>query len=327
MNMAGLGRFWALLVAVALAFGADAAFPQDYPNRPIRLIVPAAPAGAADTLSRLLGQKLGESWGTQVVVDNRVGAAGIVGMEAIAKAPNDGYTIGMGFAGALAVNPSLYAKLPYDALRDYTPVSLVAHSPLLLVVNPSVPANSVAELIALAKLKPGQLNYASNGSGSTQHLTVELLKSMTGINITHVPYKGSGQSNSDLVSGQVQMMMDNMVSLLPLAKSGRVRALAVSTDRRSQAMPELPTLSEAGVPAYAAAGWYGVIAPAGTDPRIVAKLSAEVGRILRLKDVRERLLILGSEPVGSTPEEFGTYIRAETVKWGKIVKDSGARAE
>jgi tripartite-type tricarboxylate transporter receptor subunit TctC len=327
MNMAGLNRFWVFLVAVALAFGADAAFPQDYPNRPIRLIVPAAPAGAADTLSRLLGQKLGESWGTQVIVDNRVGAAGIVGMEAIAKAPNDGYTIGMGFAGTLAVNPSLYAKLPYDALRDYTPVALVAHSPLLLVVNPSVPANSVSELIALAKSKPGQLNYASNGSGSTQHLTVELLKSMTGINITHVPYKGSGQSNSDLVSGQVQMMMDNMVSLLPLARSGRVRALAVSTDRRSQAMPELPTLSEAGVPGYAAAGWYGVIAPAGTDPRIVAKLSAEIGRILRLKDVRERLLVLGSEPVGSTPEEFGAYIRAETVKWGKIVKDSGARAE
>jgi tripartite-type tricarboxylate transporter receptor subunit TctC len=260
-------------------------------------------------------------------VDNRVGAAGIVGMEAIAKAPNDGYTIGMGFAGVLAVNPSLYAKLPYDARNDFAPVALVAHSPLLLVVNPAVSANSVSELIALAKSRPGQLNYASNGSGSTQHLTVELLKSMTGINITHVPYKGSGQSNADLVSGQVQLMMDNMLTLLPLVKAGRLRALAVSTSHRSPSIPELPTIAEAGVPGYVAAGWYGVVAPAGTDPKIVAKLSSEIGRILRLQDVRDKLLLLGSEPAGSTAEEFGAFIRAEMLKWGKIVKESGARAE
>jgi tripartite-type tricarboxylate transporter receptor subunit TctC len=314
------------LVALAVA-GPGAAAAQDYPARPIRLIVPAAPAGAADTLSRILAQKIAESWGTQVVVDNRVGAAGIVGMEAIAKAPNDGYTVGMGFAGTLAVNPSLYAKLPYDVLRDYAPVALVAHSPLVLAVNPAVPANSVSELIALAKSRPGQLNYASNGSGSTQHLTFELLKSMTGINVAHVPYKGSGQSNSDLVSGQIQMMMDNMVSLLPLAKAGRVRALAVSTSQRSPGMPELPTIAEAGVPGYAAAGWYGVIAPAGTDPKIVARLSAEIGRILRLQDVREKLVALGTDPAGSTPEEFGAFIRTEMAKWNRIVKESGARAE
>ena len=315
------------LAALMIAALGDVAIAQDYPTRPIRLIVPAASAGAADTLSRMLAQKLSESWGTQVVVDNRVGATGIVGMEAIAKAPNDGYTIGMGFAGTLAINPGLHAKLPYDVLRDYVPVALVAHSPLLLVVNPTVPANSVSELVALAKSRPGQLNYASNGSGSTQHLTVELLKSMAGIDITHVPYKGSGQSNSDLISGQIQVMMDNLLTLLPLAKSGRVRALAVSTSQRSAAMPELPTIAEAGVPGYAAAGWYGVIAPAGTDPRIVARLSAEIGRILRLQDVRDRLLALGSEPAASTPEEFGAHIRAETAKWSKIISDSGARAE
>jgi tripartite-type tricarboxylate transporter receptor subunit TctC len=314
------------MAALAIA-GTGAAVAQDYPARPIRLIVPAAPAGAADTLSRILAQKIAESWGTQVVVDNRVGAAGIVGMEAIAKAPNDGYTVGMGFAGTLAVNPSLYAKLPYDVLRDYAPVALVAHSPLVLAVNPAVPANSVSELIALAKSRPGQLNYASNGSGSTQHLTFELLKSMTGINVAHVPYKGSGQSNSDLVSGQIQMMMDNMVSLLPLAKAGRVRALAVSTSQRSPGMPELPTIAEAGVPGYAAAGWYGIIAPAGTDPKIVARLSAEIGRILRLPEVREKLVTLGTDPAGSTAEEFSAYIRAEMAKWSRIVKDSGARAE
>jgi len=315
------------LAVLAIAGACGIAAAQDYPARPIRLIVPAAPAGAADTLSRILAQKISESWGTQVIVDNRVGAAGIVGMEAIAKAPADGYTIGMGFAGTLAVNPSLYAKLPYDTLRDYAPVALVAHSPLVLAVNPTVPANSVSELIALAKARPGQLNYASNGSGSTQHLTFELLKSMTGINVAHVPYKGSGQSNSDLVSGQIQMMMDNMVSLLPLAKAGRVRALAVSTGQRSPGMPELPTLAEAGVPGYAAAGWYGIIAPAGTDTKVIARLSAEIGRILRLPDVREKLVTLGTDPAGSTPEEFSAYLRAEMAKWNRIVKDSGARAE
>jgi tripartite-type tricarboxylate transporter receptor subunit TctC len=322
-----MSRDLLLIVVAALGVGFSAgAFPQAYPSRPIRVIVPASPGGAADILSRTIAQKLSDAWGQQVIVDNRTGAAGIIGAEAAAKAPNDGYTIMMGFAGVIAVNPSLYRTLPYDSVKDYAPVTLVALSPLMLVVHPAVPATSVNELIALAKAQPGQLNFASTGSGSTQHLSAELFKSMAGISMTHIPYKGSSLAYPDLLAGNVSLMFENMLSMLPNAKSGKVRALAVTGTKRSAALPEVPTVGES-VPGFSAVGWYGVLAPAGTDAAIVNKLSAEINRILRLPEVNERLSSLGAEPTGSTPEEFAAHIKAEIAKWGKVVRDSGARIE
>src|ERR1019366_3625726 len=315
------------LIAAGALLAAPLARAQGaFPSRPIRIIVPASPGGAADILSRTIAQKLADAWGQPVLVDNRTGAAGIIGAEAAAKAPNDGYTIMMGFAGVIAVNPSLYKTLPYDSVKDYAPVALVALSPLMLVVHPAVPAYSVNELIALAKAKPGQLNFASTGSGSTQHLSAELFKTMTGIDMTHIPYKGSSLAYPDLLAGNVSLMFENMLSMLPNAKSGKVRALAVTGTKRSAAMPELPTVAES-VPGFSAVGWYGVLAPAGTDAAIVNKLSAEINRILKLPEVSERLSSLGAEPSGSTPEEFAAHIRTEIAKWGKVVRDSGARIE
>lgn len=315
------------LIAAGALLAAPLARAQGaFPSRPIRIIVPASPGGAADILSRTIAQKLADAWGQPVLVDNRTGAAGIIGAEAVAKAPNDGYTIMMGFAGVIAVNPSLYKTLPYDSVKDYAPVALVALSPLMLVVHPAVPAYSVNELIALAKAKPGQLNFASTGSGSTQHLSAELFKTMAGIDMTHIPYKGSSLAYPDLLAGNVSLMFENMLSMLPNAKSGKVRALAVTGTKRSAAMPELPTVAES-VPGFSAVGWYGVLAPAGTDAAIVNKLSAEINRILKLPEVSERLSSLGAEPSGSTPEEFAAHIRTEIAKWGKVVRDSGARIE
>jgi tripartite-type tricarboxylate transporter receptor subunit TctC len=315
------------LIAAGALLAAPLARAQGaFPSRPIRIIVPASPGGAADILSRTIAQKLADAWGQPVLVDNRTGAAGIIGAEAAAKAPNDGYTIMMGFAGVIAVNPSLYKTLPYDSVKDYAPVALVALSPLMLVVHPAVPAYSVNELIALAKAKPGQLNFASTGSGSTQHLSAELFKSMAGIDMTHIPYKGSSLAYPDLLAGNVSLMFENMLSMLPNAKSGKVRALAVTGTKRSAAMPDLPTVADS-VPGFSAVGWYGVLAPAGTDAAIVNKLSAEINRILKLPEVSERLSSLGAEPSGSTPEEFAAHIRTEIAKWGKVVRDSGARIE
>ena len=315
------------LIAAGALLAAPLARAQGaFPSRPIRIIVPASPGGAADILSRTIVQKLADAWGQPVLVDNRTGAAGIIGAEAAAKAPNDGYTIMMGFAGVIAVNPSLYKTLPYDSVKDYAPVALVALSPLMLVVHPAVPAVSVNELIALAKAKPGQLNFASTGSGSTQHLSAELFKSMAGIDMTHIPYKGSSLAYPDLLAGNVSLMFENMLSMLPNAKSGKVRALAVTGTKRSAAMPDLPTVADS-VPGFSAVGWYGVLAPAGTDAAIVNKLSGEINRILKLPEVSERLSSLGAEPSGSTPEEFAAHIRTEIAKWGKVVRDSGARIE
>ena len=315
------------LIAAGALLAAPLARAQGaFPSRPIRIIVPASPGGAADILSRTIAQKLADAWGQPVLVDNRTGAAGIIGAEAAAKAPNDGYTIMMGFAGVIAVNPSLYKTLPYDSVKDYAPVALVALSPLMLVVHPAVPAVSVNELIALAKAKPGQLNFASTDSGSTQHLSAELFKSMAGIDMTHIPYKGSSLAYPDLLAGNVSLMFENMLSMLPNAKSGKVRALAVTGTKRSAAMPDLPTVADS-VPGFSAVGWYGVLAPAGTDAAIVNKLSAEINRILKLPEVSERLSSLGAEPSGSTPEEFAAHIRTEIAKWGKVVRDSGARIE
>jgi tripartite-type tricarboxylate transporter receptor subunit TctC len=315
------------LAALLTAALSDAAIAQNYPTRPIQLIAPAAPAGNVDTLTRIVAQKLSESLGVPVVVENRVGANGMIGADAVAKAPKDGYTIGMGYSSLMAINPFLY-KMPYDTLRDFEPVALVARGPVMLAVHPSLPVHSVSELIALAKSKPGQLNYASTGVGSIQHLSFELFKSIAGVNIMHVPFKGSSQANVALLSGDVQVMNDNLVTLLPLAKAGRVRLLAVSTSARSTAIPELPTFAEAGVPGYEASTWYGVIAPAGTDPKIVAKLSKEIERIVGLQDVRDKFSSMGMESFrSSTPADFTAVIRADTARWGKVIKEAGVRAE
>jgi len=315
------------LIAVSALLAAPLARAQGvFPSKAIRIIVPASPGGAADILARTIAQKLSDAWGQPILVDNRTGAAGIIGTEAAAKAPNDGYTLMMGFAGAIAVNPSLYRVLPYDSLKDFAPVSLVAMSPLMLVVHPAVPAHSVNELVALAKAKPGQMNFASTGSGSTQHLSAELFMSTADIKLTHIPYKGSSLAYPDLLAGNVSLMFENMLSMLPNVKSGKVRALAVTGTKRSAAIPDVPTVAES-VPGFSAVGWYGVLSPAGTDATIVNKVSAEINRILKLPEVSERLSSLGAEPTGSTPDEFAVHIRSEIAKWNKVVRDSGARIE
>ena len=291
------------------------------------MIVPATPGGAADTLSRTVAQKLSEAWGWPVVVENKGGAAGIIGAEAAAKSPNDGYTLMMGSAGGITIHPSLYPKLPYDPVKDFTPVVMVANSPLILVVHPSVPAKSVMDLVQLAKQKPGEIDFGSAGVGSTQQLSGELLKSMANIDMKHIPYKGSAPAYVDLMAGRISVMFENMLSMLPSIKEGTVRAIAVTGSSRSPTMPELPTVAESGVPGFSVVGWYGIVVPAGTDPAIVKKLNAEINRILKLPEVGARLSSLGAEPVGGTSEEFANRIKVDTAKWKKVIKDSDIHIE
>ena len=291
------------------------------------MIVPATPGGAADTLSRTVAQKLSEAWGWPVVVENKGGAAGIIGAEAAAKSPNDGYTLMMGSAGGITIHPSLYPKLPYDPVKDFTPVVMVANSPLILVVHPSVPAKSVMDLVQLAKQKPGEINFGSAGVGSTQQLSGELLKSMANIDMKHIPYKGSAPAYVDLMAGRISVMFENMLSMIPSIKEGTVRAIAVTGSSRSPTMPELPTVAESGVPGFSVVGWYGIVVPAGTDPAIVKKLNAEINRILKLPEVGARLSSLGAEPVGGTSEEFANRIKVDTAKWKKVIKDSDIHIE
>jgi tripartite-type tricarboxylate transporter receptor subunit TctC len=291
------------------------------------MIVPATPGGAADTLSRTVAQKLSEAWGFPVVVENRGGAAGIIGAEAAARSPNDGYTLMMGSAGGITIHPSLYPKLPYDPVKDFTPVVMVANSPLILVVHPSVPAKTVMELIQLAKRKPGELNFGSAGVGSTQHLSGELLKSMANIDMKHIPYKGSAPASVDLLAGRISVMFENMLSMIPSIKEGTVRAIALTGSSRSPTMPDLPTVAESGVPGFAVVGWYGIVVPTGTDPAIVKKLNTEINRILKLPEVGVRLTSLGTEPVGGTSEEFAYRIKVDTAKWRKLIKDSDIHIE
>ena len=318
-----------ILVACAAALLSVAADGRadTYPSKPIRLIVPYPPGSGTDIVARLLGQKLTESWSQQVVVDNRPGAGAIIGAEAAAKAPADGYTLLMGDVGPLTINPALYAKLPYDPAKDFAPVSQVAFLPFLLVVHPSVQADSLENLVALAKAKPGEFNYASVGNGSAVHLATELLKTEAGIDIVHVPYKGSAPALADLVGGRVSMMLVNVLSALPYVKSGQLRALAIATAQRSAALPDLPTVAEADMPGFVAGAWFGILVPAGTPPEIIGKLNAEIVRVLRLPDVIDRLASQGAEAIGDTPEQFAGHIRRETAKWAKVVKDSGAKID
>ncbi|MBI3067606.1 MAG: tripartite tricarboxylate transporter substrate binding protein [Betaproteobacteria bacterium] len=315
--------------ALCLAWlsGAAGAAQVQYPTKPIRLIVPFPPGGTTDVVARVIAQKLTENWSQQVVVDNRPGAGGIIGTELAAKAPADGYTLLLGSITTHAVNPSLYKKLPFDPLRDFAPVSLAVSTPQVLVVHPSVAAKSVKELIALAKAKPGQLNYASAGTGTSPHLTFELFKSMAGVNLVHVPYKGTGPAITDLIGGQVQTMITGVVALYPHIKAGKLRALGATSAKRVAALPDVPTIAESGVPGFDVASWFGVFAPAGTPKPIVTRVNAEIVKILAAPDLRQKLTAQGADPATNTPEQFAAYVKSELARWGKVVQATGARVD
>jgi len=316
---------WVVLLA-ALA-GSFPVCAQSYPTKPIRMIVPYPPGGGTDIVGRMVAQKLFESLGQQVIVDNRGGATGSIGAEAAAKSLPDGYTILMGNIAPNSINVSLQPKLPYDPVADFAPVSLVASTPNILVVHPSLPVRTVKDLIALARARPGQLNYPSAGVGSSSHLAGELLGILTGIKIVHIPYKGGGPAMIDMISGEMQMMFATMPAAMPHVKSGRVRPVAVTSARRSQTLPQLPTIAETGVKGYEASTWYGVLAPAKTPRAVVERLHGEIVKMLAAPDTRERLTAQGFEPVGSTPEEFAAYIKSEIAKWAKVIREAGVKVE
>ena len=299
---------------------------QSYPSKPIRLVLPYPPGGGTDVIARPLAQKLTEQLGQQVIVDNRGGAGGNIGMEFVAKSPADGYTLLFALTAQYAVNPSLYPKLSYDPIRDYAPISLLANAPYLLVVHPTLPAKSVAELVALVKARPGQLSYSSSGNGSGAHLAGEMLRSLARVEIVHVPYKGAGPAMPDLIAGQVQLSFITYTAAGPHIKTGRLRALGVTTAKRSPTLPDLPAIGET-VAGYDSAVWYGFAAPAGTPLEIVSKLNAEVLRVLAAPDFRSRITLEAVSPIGSTPEEFGSFMKSEIVRWAKVVKDSGAKVD
>ena len=317
----------AALVAASITPALAAESANDYPSKPIRLVVPFTPGGSTDILARVIGQKLTEAWGKQVVIDNRPGAGGNIGVDLVAKSPADGYTLVMGHIGTFGVNPTLYPKLPFDPVKDFQPITLVALVPNMLSVNPAVPARSVKELIALAKAKPGTINFGSGGNGSAAHLAGEYFKLMTKTEITHIPYRGTSPAVTDLIAGQIQMIITGVPPTLSFVKAGKLRALGVATARRLPLLPELPTIAEAGVPGYEATQWYGVLAPAGVPKPIVAKLNAEMVKAIKGADVREKLAAEAAEPVGNTPEEFGAFIKKEIARWAPVVKASGARPE
>ena len=311
------------IVATAL----PVALAQNYPNRPIRIIAQFTPGTSTDILARVIGQKLTETWGQQVVIDNRPGAGGVVGTELGAKAAPDGYTLTMAVSSAFGINPTLYAKLPYDAIRDFAPITNIALTPQTLVAYPGYAAKSVKELVALAKTRPGQLNYASLGSGSTSHLTMEMFRSAAGIQLNHIPYKGSPAAHAELFSGQIPIMFDAIPAVLPHVKSGRLRGLGIGTLKRSPFLPDVPTIAESGYAGFEAVGWIGIAAPARTPAPILDKLNAEIVRIINTAEMRERLATLAFTPVGDTREQFARFIKSEIAKWGKAVRESGAKAE
>lgn len=315
----------AFLAATAQAQSPSGGSGQAYPSRPIRLIVPFAAGGILDIMSRAIGERLTASLGQQVVVDNRGGAAGAIGTEIAARAAPDGHTLLTGHIGTHAINVSIYPKLGYDPIRDFAPITVIATFPLGLFVHPSLPAQSVSELIALAKSKPGQLNFASAGSGSPTHMAGEMLKAMARVDIVHVPYKGNAAALNDLIAGQVQMFFSNLLTGMPHARAGKLRVIAVSTGQRSPQAPELPTVAEAALPGYDMTNWIGVFAPAGTPRAIVLRLNRDIAAILNAPEMKERFRAQGMTLATSTPEEFAAFIRSEISKWRKVVKDSGAK--
>jgi tripartite-type tricarboxylate transporter receptor subunit TctC len=330
MNAVRINTFWIpacagmtmiMVAASGLAFAADA----QYPVRPIRMIVPNATGASSDVLGRIVAMQLSAEFGQQVIVDNRPGASGMIGAELAVKAPPDGYTL-LTVPITYAVTPSVFPKMPYDAEKDLAPVALVAAAPFILVVHPTLPVKTVKDLIALAKSRPGQINYASASAGGMPHLAGELFNIMAGVKLTHIPYKGAAPATIDLLAGQVSLMFNNMLSAMPHVKSGKLRAVAVTSAKRSSAVPELPTVAET-IPGFEASGWYGAFAPAATPREIIAKLNGEINRLMRQPDVAQRLAGDGVEAVTMTPAEFGTYLHSEIVKWGKVVKISGATVD
>jgi tripartite-type tricarboxylate transporter receptor subunit TctC len=315
------------IVLLAALLASPSAWGQAFPTKPVRFVVPFAPGGSTDTLARALGQKLSDGLGQQVVIDNRTGANGNIGMEIVAKAPPDGHSIVLGYIANVAIGPSLYEKLPFDPVRDYEAVTLLATSPNVLVAHPAVAVSSLKDVIALAKAKPGQLNYASASVASVGHLTGELLNQLAGIRMVHIAYKGSGQAVTDLLGGQIQLMFSGFSSVMPHIKSSKLRPIAQTGEKRSPALPEVPTIAESGFPKFEATAWYGVHAPAKTPKPIVTRLNAEFVKALKMPDVKERLNALGFELVGSTPEHYASYIKTEIRKWEKVVKASGAKPE
>ena len=317
----------AVLTAFALALGAGSVFAQAWPSRPIRLVIPFPAGGSTDIVGRLIADKLTQSLGQPVIVDNRGGAGGTTGSDVVAKAAPDGYTFLMGTSSTHAIAPALYPKLAYDVARDFAPVTLLGTATILMVVHPSVPAKSVAEFVALAKAKAGQMMFGSTGNGSVSHLTAEYFKSAAGIDMQHVPYRGDTPMTLDLVAGRVQVAFGTAVAFLPFVQAGKLNALAVTDASPSPVAPKLPTVSASGLPGFEALQWFGLLAPAGTPKDIVARLHAEVAKALRLPEVQERLQGLGMQIVGGGPDEFGGFMRRESTKWSRIVRESGAKVD
>ena len=314
------------LSTLLLALSAPA-LAQTFPNKPIRIIVPFPPGGGNDVIARVVAQKLNERLGQQVVIDNRAGANGIVGLQALMQSPPDGYTLAVAAAGPMAVNPSLYDKLPYDPLKDFSPITNMVNFPLLLVTHPSVAAKTTLELINLAKAKPKQLFFASPGSGNSGHLAGELFNSMANVQTVHVPYKGQGPALTDLLGGQVQMLYSSIPSVINQVKTGQLKAIAVGSAKRVPSLADIPTISESGLPGYEAYSWVGIVAPAKTPKDIVTRLNREIVDILKLPDVAEKLNQQGAIPVGDTPEQFASYIKDEMVKWGAVVRSANIKAD
>ena len=315
-----------LVAAIGTLLVAQAAA-QTYPTKPIRIVVPFPAGGGVDFMGRVIGQELGKKLGQQVAIDNRAGANGIVGLEALKTAPPDGYTIAAASAGPLAVNPFIYAKLPHDVLRDFTHIVLTNNFPLLLVSHPSLPVKNVKELIALARSQPGQISYSSPGAGNSAHLAAELFNSMGKVKILHVPYKGTAPAIVAVLSGEAQLTWSSIPSILPLVKAGRVRALGVGNARRVPSLPEFPTVAEAGIPGFEAYSWGGMIGPANMPVAVVQRLNRDIAEVLKQKDIADRMLSEGTIPQTSTPEEFTAYIRSELKKWGDVVKMANIKAE
>jgi tripartite-type tricarboxylate transporter receptor subunit TctC len=320
-------QFVSVILGVMLAAVMSSASAQTWPTKPIKWIVPFAPGGTTDILARTIGDKLSVTLGQPVIIENKPGAGGGLGADYVAKAAPDGYTILGGTISTNAINASLYKDLPYDPVKDFIPITLIARVPNMLVINNDVPAKNVAELIVLMKKNPGKFTFASSGNGTSQHLSGELFKSMAGVDMQHIPYKGSPPALQDVMGGSVTMTFDNITTAWTLAKSGKLRALGVTTAKRSPAAPDVPTIAEAGVTGYEIGSWQGVFAPAGTPPTIIARLNSEMVKIINMPDVKEKLLFLGAEPVGNSSEEFTVFVKAEVVKWGDVVKKSGARVD
>jgi tripartite-type tricarboxylate transporter receptor subunit TctC len=316
-------------VAAALACAAISGLlhAQAYPSKPIRWIVPFPPGGGTDVISRALAQKLTEAWGQQVVADNRPGSGGTIGLAAAAKLPADGYNIVLGQLANVAIAPALYAKLPYDPIKDFTPVTLALTSPLILVAHPSLPAKNVKELIALAKAKPDSVTFGSPGNGTTGHLGTEIIKTAGGVKMTHIPYKGASPAFTGLLSGEISVYMSSIQPAIPMLNAGRVRALGVTSAKRMATLPNVPTISESGLPGYEVTNWYGVMMPAGVPKEVLTKIHAELVKILKMPDVQQRFQAEGGDTTSNTPEQFAAFIKTEITKWSKAVRESGAKVD